>query len=40
MPNGFGEAGMPTGFLLSAPHGCDEALLSAGMGIEDLVRGG
>ena len=39
MPNGTGTDGMPTGFLLSAPHGRDEALLSAALGIEAILSG-
>ena len=38
IPNGFDHDGMPTSFLLSAPHGKDTAVLSAGLSIEDIVR--
>ncbi|MDR5651531.1 amidase [Ruixingdingia sedimenti] len=39
IPNGTDAAGMPTGFLISAPHGRDRALLSAGLGLETIIRG-
>ena len=39
IPNGTGAADMPTGFLLSAPHGLDERLLAAAVGIEATVHG-
>ena len=39
IPNGTDADGMPTGFMLNAPHGCDRALLSAGLAIETIVRG-
>ena len=39
IPSGFDGDGMPTGFLLSAPHGRDTALLSAGLSAEHLIRG-
>ena len=39
IPCGTDAAGMPTGFLLSAPHGHDEPLLAAALAVEPLVRG-
>lgn len=39
IPNGTGEGGMPTSFLLSAPAGADERLLGAALALEDLIRG-
>ena len=39
IPNGTDADGMPTGFMLCAPHGCDRVLLSAGLAIETIVRG-
>lgn len=39
IPDGVDAAGMPTGFMLCAPHGRDAALLAAGLAIEPLVRG-
>jgi aspartyl-tRNA(Asn)/glutamyl-tRNA(Gln) amidotransferase subunit A len=39
IPCGTGEANMPAGFLLSAPANRDEALLSAALAVEGLVRG-
>jgi len=40
MPNGTGEAGMPTSFLLSASAGGDdEHLLSAALALEPAIRG-
>ncbi len=39
-PCGRGDADMPVGFLLSAPANCDEALLSAALAIEPVVREG
>ena len=38
MPSGTDAQGMPTGFLLSAPHGSDRHLLAAAWGMEKLVR--
>jgi aspartyl-tRNA(Asn)/glutamyl-tRNA(Gln) amidotransferase subunit A len=38
MPSGVDREGMPTGFLLSAPHGRDRHLLAAAWGMEKLVR--
>ena len=39
IPSGTDADGMPTGFMLCAPHGQDHAVLSAGLAIEPLVRG-
>ncbi len=39
IPCGTGEAAMPVGFLLSAPAGKDESLLTASLGLEETVRG-
>ena len=39
IPNGFDPDTMPTGFMISAPHGRDKAVLSAGLAIEHIVRG-
>lgn len=39
IPNGFDADAMPTGFLISAQHGRDKAVLSAGLAIEQIVRG-
>lgn len=39
IPSGFDADGMPTGFLLSAVHGRDDALLSAALSVESHVRG-
>jgi|TARA_B110000503_G_scaffold63628_1_gene100350 aspartyl-tRNA(Asn)/glutamyl-tRNA(Gln) amidotransferase subunit A len=39
IPNGKDKNDMPTGFLLSAPHGCDSKVLSAGLSIENIIRG-
>ena len=39
IPNGSDSDGMPTGFMICAPHGHDRALLSAGLAIETIVRG-
>ena len=39
IPCGTGEAGMPVGFLLSAPAGADARLLSAGLAVEAMIRG-
>ncbi len=38
IPNGTDAEGLPTSFLLSAPSGEDERLLSAGLAVEALVR--
>ena len=39
IPNGTDADEMPTGFLLSAPHGCDARVLSAALATEYLIRG-
>lgn len=39
IPNGQDSDGMPTGFMMCAPHGQDHAVLAAGLAIESLVRG-
>jgi len=39
IPNGTDNDGMPTGFMMCAPHGQDRAVLAAGLTIEPLVRG-
>lgn len=39
IPSGQDSDGLPTGFMLCAPHGHDHAVLSAGLAIETLVRG-
>jgi aspartyl-tRNA(Asn)/glutamyl-tRNA(Gln) amidotransferase subunit A len=39
IPCGTGDAAMPVGFLLSAPTGMDESLLTASLGLEETVRG-
>ena len=39
IPNGTDRNGMPTGFLLSTPHGRDEAVLAAALATEDIIRG-
>jgi aspartyl-tRNA(Asn)/glutamyl-tRNA(Gln) amidotransferase subunit A len=39
IPSGTDRNGMPTGFLLSAPHGCDAEMLSVGLALEAVVRG-
>jgi aspartyl-tRNA(Asn)/glutamyl-tRNA(Gln) amidotransferase subunit A len=39
IPNGTDSDGMPTGFMMCAPHGQDRAVLAAGLAIEPLVRG-
>jgi aspartyl-tRNA(Asn)/glutamyl-tRNA(Gln) amidotransferase subunit A len=38
LPNGFDGEGMPTSLLLSAPHGRDDAALSAALTVESIVR--
>lgn len=40
IPSGKDADGMPTGFLLSAPHGRDSAVLAAALGAEATVRAG
>jgi len=39
IPCGTGAAGMPVGFLLSAPHHQDDRLLSAALAAEAIIRG-
>ena len=39
IPSGSDRDGMPTGFLLSAQHGRDAAVLSSGLALEQLIRG-
>jgi aspartyl-tRNA(Asn)/glutamyl-tRNA(Gln) amidotransferase subunit A len=39
IPNGRDADQMPTGFMISAPHGRDRAVLAAGLAIEQIVRG-
>ena len=39
IPNGFDADQMPTGFMISAPHGRDRAVLAAGLAVEQIVRG-
>jgi aspartyl-tRNA(Asn)/glutamyl-tRNA(Gln) amidotransferase subunit A len=39
IPSGVDRDGMPTGFLLSAPHGRDGDMLSVGLALEAAVRG-
>ena len=39
LPCGAGEAGMPVGFLLSAPKNQDERLLGAALALEEIVAG-
>ncbi|WP_087002197.1 amidase [Rhizobium sullae] len=39
IPCGTGDAGMPVGFLLSAPANRDEALLGAALSAEAVIRG-
>ncbi|MQW85393.1 amidase [Sinorhizobium saheli] len=39
IPCGEGAAGLPVGFLLSAPHHQDDRLLSAALALEALIRG-
>lgn len=39
IPNGQDADGMPTALMVCATHGRDRALLSAGLAIEDRVRG-
>jgi aspartyl-tRNA(Asn)/glutamyl-tRNA(Gln) amidotransferase subunit A len=39
IPCGTDRDGMPTGFLLSAPHGSDAQILSTGLVLEALIRG-
>jgi aspartyl-tRNA(Asn)/glutamyl-tRNA(Gln) amidotransferase subunit A len=39
IPSGQDSDGMPTGFMLCAPHGQDSTVLAAGLAIEPFVRG-
>jgi aspartyl-tRNA(Asn)/glutamyl-tRNA(Gln) amidotransferase subunit A len=39
IPNGVDADQMPTGFMISAPHGRDSAVLAAGLAVEQIVRG-
>ena len=39
IPNGTDRDGMPTGFLISAPHGGDDDVLSFGLALEAAIRG-
>ncbi len=39
IPSGFDAEAMPTGFMMSAPHGRDADILSTGLSLEQLVRG-
>jgi aspartyl-tRNA(Asn)/glutamyl-tRNA(Gln) amidotransferase subunit A len=39
IPNGVDRDDMPTGFLMSAPHGRDAQILSTGLSLEALIRG-
>jgi aspartyl-tRNA(Asn)/glutamyl-tRNA(Gln) amidotransferase subunit A len=39
IPNGEDADGMPTGLMISATHGRDRALLSAGLALETIIRG-
>jgi aspartyl-tRNA(Asn)/glutamyl-tRNA(Gln) amidotransferase subunit A len=39
IPSGTDAQGLPTGFMLSARHGQDSALLALGMELEPLIRG-
>ena len=39
IPNGEDADGMPTGLMISAAHGRDRALLSAGLALETIIRG-
>ena len=39
IPNGQDGDGMPTGFLVSATHGRDEAVLAAALAMETAIRG-
>jgi aspartyl-tRNA(Asn)/glutamyl-tRNA(Gln) amidotransferase subunit A len=38
IPSGSDRDNMPTGFLLSAPHGRDADILSSGLALESLIR--
>ncbi len=39
IPSGTDHDNMPTGFLMSAPHGRDADILSSGLALESLIRG-
>lgn len=39
IPNGTDANSMPTGFLMSRPHGQDHGLLCAALGSEEVIRG-
>ena len=39
IPNGCDADLMPTGFMISAPHGQDRAVLATGLAVEQIVRG-
>ncbi|OVE86865.1 hypothetical protein B7W89_24620 [Agrobacterium tumefaciens] len=39
IPCGLGEGDMPVGFLISSLRGRDDILLSAALGIEEIIRG-
>ena len=39
IPNGVDGDQMPTGFMISAPHGRDSAVLAAGLAVEQIIRG-
>jgi aspartyl-tRNA(Asn)/glutamyl-tRNA(Gln) amidotransferase subunit A len=39
IPSGTDRDGMPTGFLMSAPHGRDDDVLSMGLALEAAIRG-
>jgi len=39
IPSGFGEAGLPTGLLLSGGPGRDDRLLAIALAAEDAIRG-
>ena len=39
IPSGTDRDGMPTGFLLSAQHGRDAAVLGSGLALESMIRG-
>lgn len=39
IPSGADREGMPTSFLLSAPHGHDAQILGSGLALEGLIRG-
>ena len=39
IPNGKDADRMPTGFMISAAHGRDRAVLAAGLAVEQIIRG-